>query len=98
MPAANSRHWPVVASLLLSCAAATAAEIPPRHADELSKAVRESLAAAHQRMAECLRSERKVQECEAEMDRGGKVMGRKKCPMMQPDSASQDDAHAQPHH
>jgi hypothetical protein len=43
---------------------------------------RQKMAEVHQRMADCLKSERPMSECRSEMMKGCEGMGRDACPMM----------------
>ena len=53
-------------------------------ASEPSPAAREQMAAIHQRMAECLRSDRSFEECRTEMRAScHTAMGASGCPMME---------------
>jgi hypothetical protein len=58
-----------------------AAEPPPSAAP--SKDMREKMAAAHDKMAACLRSDRELADCRREMQRTcSDMMGEQGCPMM----------------
>lgn len=69
----------LAAALALVCAPAAFA-----HEEKaLTKEQRAKMADVHQKMAECLRSERPISECRAEMMKGCKdTMGAEGCPMM----------------
>jgi hypothetical protein len=72
----------IAALLLLSGAASTRADLPaPEHA--LSKETREKLAALHEQMAACLRSEKSLLECRGAMMRScQEQLGSDGCPMI----------------
>lgn len=54
----------------------------PRATSGPSKESREKMAAAHDKMAKCLRSEKSMRECHEEMHKQCKEGGGKDCPMM----------------
>lgn len=69
--------------LLATATMALAAEPPANQAAAPSKEMRDQMAAVHQRMAACLRSEKPIAECREEMRRNcAKFMGEQDCPMM----------------
>jgi hypothetical protein len=72
----------IAALLLLSGAASTRADSPaPEHA--LSKETREKMAALHEQMAACLRSEKSLLECRGAMMRScQEQLGSDGCPMI----------------
>jgi len=65
----------------LSWAADAPPNSPPSHAQP-SKETREKMAQAHEKMAACLRSERKVSECHAEMMKACHDISEHECGMM----------------
>jgi hypothetical protein len=71
----------VAISLMFVGAAALAAE-PTNPAPEPSSEQRHKMAEIHQRMADCLVSERPMSECRAEMQKSCQSMGREDCSMM----------------
>lgn len=77
-----------VASLVLAAGVALLASValaadPPKDAvQDPSPAQRAKMAEAHHRMADCLKSERSIAECRAEMQNScGEVMGESGCGM-----------------
>jgi hypothetical protein len=73
----------VTAILLLSGAAVTSADTPPPEHRELSKETREKMAALHERMAECLRSDKPFNECRSTMITSCREqLGSDGCPML----------------
>jgi hypothetical protein len=79
----RTRRWCARSALLalLSVSPAFAAE-PEKPSDPTPEA-RQQMAAVHQKMAECLRSDRPIAECRAEMMRScHEMMGERGCPMM----------------
>jgi hypothetical protein len=81
----RTSHWLAVIALgaLLAASPALAAE-PEKGAPAAPSAEqREKMAAAHQKMAECLRSSRPFADCRAEMKNACRdMMGDAGCPMM----------------
>jgi uncharacterized cupredoxin-like copper-binding protein len=76
---------PLVAALLsmLLTGAAFAAEPSPQAHPALTKEQRESMAAIHEQMAACLRSDKPVADCHKEaMKKCQETMGKDGCPMM----------------
>jgi hypothetical protein len=74
---------PLAAVALLWASAALAAD-PPATAPEPSKEARQQMAAVHQKMADCLKSDRPMAECRSEMMSSCRtMMGEKGCPMME---------------
>ena len=72
-----------IASLLIGLSAALAQNPSPPTPAAPSKATREKMATAHERMAACLRSDKPIAECHAQMMKGvGHVPGETGCPMM----------------
>lgn len=60
-----------------------AADAPPATEPAPSKEMREKMAAAHDAMAACLRSEKSLADCRNEMQRSCRQMhGEQGCPMM----------------
>lgn len=70
--------------LLLGCdvSAAEPPMSPAAQEPTLSKEQREQMAAAHERMAQCLRSDRSFADCHKEMRAACKQMGPQGCPAM----------------
>ena len=60
----------ITALLLLSGTAMTWADTPPPVHRELSKETREKMAALHEQMAACLRSDKSLAECHSMMIQG----------------------------
>ena len=78
-----------MASLIATCAmllgmgAAFSAEPPAQSHPALSKEQREKMAAIHEQMAACLRSDKPVADCHREaMKNCQEMMGKEGCPMM----------------
>jgi len=82
MTSRTSRWWARIAVFaLLSVSPAFAAE--PEKPSDPSPQARQQMAAVHQKMAECLRSERPIAACRAEMMKSRhEMMGDLGCPMM----------------
>jgi hypothetical protein len=81
----RTSHWFAGIALagLLSASLASAAEPKKSEPAAPSAEQREKMAAVHQKMAECLRSDRPMSECRAEMDKScQEMMGDSGCPMM----------------
>jgi hypothetical protein len=73
----------VTALLLLFGAAVTLADTPPPEQRDLSKDTREKMAALHEQMAACLRSDTPVLECHSTMIKNcQEQLGNVTCPMM----------------
>jgi hypothetical protein len=73
----------VLLAATLFVGAAFAAEMPPARETESSKEVREKMAAAHDAMAACLRSDKSLADCRNEMQMTCKQLhGEEGCPMM----------------
>lgn len=71
-----------VTILLAGTGTAVAAETPAA-ASPPSKEMREKMAAIHEKMAACLRSDKAFSECQREMhQRCSETMGEQGCPMM----------------
>lgn len=74
--------------MILTSGAAGAAETKtektnPSKPQELSKAQREQMAILHEKMAQCLRSEKSLQECHQELRaQCQEMIGTEGCPMM----------------
>ena len=67
--------------LLLGAAAMAADTLPPEHAVP-SKEIREKMAALHEQMAACLRSDRPLSECHSAMMKScQEQLGSNGCPM-----------------
>ena len=82
MTSRTSRWCMRIAALaLLSVSPAFAAD--PGKPSDPSPEARQQMAAVHQKMAECLRSDRAIAECRAEMMKScHAMMGERGCPMM----------------
>jgi hypothetical protein len=77
----NTRVRAIFAALLLVVAGSALAAEPATNAP--SKEMREKMAAVHQKMADCLRSDKAVAECHSEMQKScTTMMGEEGCPMM----------------
>jgi hypothetical protein len=73
----------LTAILLLCAVAVTSADTPPPGQPELSKETREKMAALHEQMAACLRSDKPVSECHSTMIKScQEQLGSDGCPMM----------------
>jgi len=78
-----SRSLTGILVLLAAATPALAAEPPANRAAAPSQELRDQMAAVHQRMASCLRSEKPIAECREEMRRNcAKFMGEQDCSMM----------------
>lgn len=72
-----------IATLLLCGAITALAQEPPSPSPAASKEMRERMAAMHEKMAACLRSDRALSECRQEMHQTcSSMMGEQGCPMM----------------
>lgn len=82
----KTKRWlGTIALALISAAPAFAADPPPAAPTSPSPELRAQMAAVHQKMAECLRSERPIADCQAEMASSCQAMtGAGGCPMMGP--------------
>lgn len=80
----SSQSLRALAILLVMCGFGVAASEPPATAQQptLTKEQREQMAAAHERMAQCLRSDRSFADCHKEMQAACKQMGAHGCPGM----------------
>jgi cytochrome c556 len=73
----------ITAILLLFGATVTSADTPPPEHRELSRETREKMAALHEQMAACLRSEKPFPECHSAMIKScQEQLGSDGCPMM----------------
>lgn len=82
MTSRTSRWCAPIAALALLAASPAFAEEPAKPSDPSPEA-RQQMAAVHQKMAECLRSDRPMAECKAEMMKScHEMMGERGCPMM----------------
>ena len=73
----------IAALVLLASSSALAAEPKKSAPAEPSPEVRQQMAAVHQKMADCLKSDRPMADCRAEMANSCKQMvGASGCPMM----------------
>lgn len=73
----------VVFAMGLGIAAAEPPAGPAAPGQAPSRELREKMAAAHEKMAQCLRSERDIAECRKEMRAACGYMGRDGCPWME---------------
>ena len=79
----RSARAAITATLLLCGAAVTVADTPPPPEHELSRETREKMAALHEQMAACLRSDKPVLACHSAMIRScQEQLGSDGCPMM----------------
>lgn len=75
----------LTASIMLAGTASVFAADPPKAPPEPSKETRQQMAAAHEKMAACLRSDKSLTECRNEMHQQCmNMMGGQYCPMMGP--------------
>ena len=81
-------------SLLLSAGVALAAEPAPAERSGPTKEMREKMAAAHEQMATCLRSDRPIEECHEEMRKLHDSMGHDH--MMGPDQMKEKPSATEP--
>lgn len=73
----------ILLAAILFAGATFAAEMPSARDPEPSKEMREKMAAAHDAMAACLRSDKSLADCRNEMQKSCKQMhGEQGCPMM----------------
>jgi hypothetical protein len=73
----------IAAGLLLLATVATAQAPPPVDHPEISKDVREKMAALYEEMAACLRSDKSLQECHSQLRASCSAqLGAARCPMM----------------
>lgn len=84
MTSRTRRKCALIAALaLLSVSPAFAADPEKGTASEPSPEARQQMAAVHQQMADCLKSDRPIAECRAEMTKScQEMMGERGCPMM----------------
>ena len=84
MTSRMSRWCGLIAALAMVAVFPAFAAEPERSASSgPSPEVRQQMAAVHQKMAECLRSDRPIAECKAEMMKNcHEMMGESGCPMM----------------
>ena len=75
----RTTSWLVAAALAIAATNLCAAQGQP---PAPSKEMREKMAAAHEKMAVCLRSSRDIAECRTEMRKSCQAMGEHGCPMM----------------
>jgi len=80
----TSRWCALIAALALaSVSPAFAADPEKATPSEPSPEARQQMAAVHQKMADCLKSDRPIAECKAEMMKScHEMMGERGCPMM----------------
>lgn len=79
----NSSVRIVVAAMMIAGAGvAFAAEEPSTTTPAPSRQMREQMAAMHEQMAACLRSDKSVDECHSNMHEQCHAMGPQVCPMM----------------
>jgi hypothetical protein len=86
MPRRMHSPYALIATLALASASAAFAQTPQATAPaEPTPQVRQQMAAVHEKMAACLKSERPIAECKAEMwDDCHALKGASGCPMMGP--------------
>lgn len=73
----------ILLAAILFASATFAAEMPPARETDPSKETREQMAAAHDAMAACLRSDKSLADCRNEMQtKCKKIHGEQGCPMM----------------
>jgi hypothetical protein len=74
----------ITTALLIALSGASFAANPPTSAASTpTKEMREKMAVLHERMATCLRSDKSMSECRAEMQKGCReMMGNQGCTMM----------------
>ena len=78
------RSCALVAALILAAAAPTLAAEPEKAPPAPSAEQRQKMAEAHQRMADCLKSDRPISECHSEMKQScHDAHGEGGCPMME---------------
>lgn len=81
----TSNRWvqlTIAAMLLVGAGAALAAD-EPQATQTPSKEMRDKMAAVHEKVAACLRSDKPFGDCRAEMQQNCKtMMGEQGCPMM----------------
>ena len=83
MTSRTSRWCGLIAALaLVQVSPAFAADPEKTAPSEPGPQVRQQMADAHQKMAECLRSDRPLSECRAEMRKSCQMMGEGGCSMM----------------
>jgi hypothetical protein len=83
MTSRTSRWCGLIAALALASVSPAFAADPEKAApSEPSPEVRQQMAAVHQKMADCLRFDRPIAECKAEMKKSHEMMGERGCPMM----------------
>jgi len=80
----TSQWCALMAALALTWAASTHAAEPKKSAPAApTPEVRQQMADVHQKMAECLRSDRPIAECRTEMTKSCQgLVGQASCPMM----------------
>jgi hypothetical protein len=72
-----------ILAAVLFVSAAFAGDMPPANPDAPSKEMRQKMAAAHDAMATCLRSDKSLADCRSEMQVTCKqIHGEQGCPMM----------------
>lgn len=73
----------IVSMMIAGANAVFAADEPPAPPPAPSKEMREQMAAMHERMAACLRSDKAIAACRDEMQKNCREkMGEQACPMM----------------
>ena len=93
-PSVKKAAISLLGSAILIAGAASAADSPAAAAPPMDKAAREKMAAMHDGMAACLRSEKTVSSCHEEMQRKcSEAFGAGGCPM-----AMEGHHMARPHH
>ena len=94
----HSRLPLAILSLVIGLSTAMAEKPSPPIPPVPSKETREKMATAHQRMAACLRTDKPIAECHAQMMKSvGHVPGATGCPMMSPGMHGQMMQDQSPH-
>jgi len=98
MTSRTHRWYGLIAALALAAVSPALAADPEKSApSEPSPEVRQQMAAVHQKLADCLRSDRPIAECKAEMKTScHEMMGEGGCPMMGGGMMKSEPAKAQP--
>jgi len=98
--ASNTILRSLIASMMIAGASSVfAADEPPAAPPAPSKEMREQMAAMHERMAACLRSDKAIAACRDEMQNNCREkMGEQVCPMMGKGMHDRDDDTESPGH
>jgi hypothetical protein len=82
--ASNTFLRSLIASMMIAGASPVfAADEPPAAPPAPTKEMREQMAAMHEKLAACLRSDKAFADCRDEMQKScGEMMGQQACPMM----------------